>query len=62
MTSIIRFGNSVDCFSVAIQHFTFNVIELGSSSPYSFQISVHRMRFETMAQRTFRDACHPVAF
>lgn len=58
MTNIIRFGNSVVCCSVVIQHDTFNLIERGRSTQYTFKAILHPTRCESLAQHTFGDAVH----
>ena len=58
MTNITRFGNSVDCCSVVIQHNTFNLIERGRSTQYTFKAILHPTRCESLAQHTFGDAVH----
>ncbi len=58
MINIIRFGNSVDCCSVVIQHYTFNLIERGRSTQFAFKTVLHPTRCESLAQHTLGDAIH----
>jgi len=56
MSNIVRFGNSADCFSVVIQHYTFNLIQRIRSTPCAFKIVLHPMRCESLEQHTIGDA------